>query len=267
MKALAKSLWQVLIPDRSKPLVRRLVRRFYYFGFRHTCPFCRSPLRAFLPYGHVFPVLANKRVVGGGYRKNAHCPVCGSRDRERLLYLFLRGKTDLFLKPTKLLHVAPSKSVETVLRTRQSIDYLTAGLGNPNVMVNMDITEIQYSDNSFDAILCNHVLEYIVDDRRAMAELYRVLKPGGWAILQVPISMALERTQEDFSITTAEGQEQAFGLAGHVRLYARDYKDRLKQTGFRVTVFRWRDDPEIFGGTQNRFGLIPDEEIYFVRKD
>lgn len=245
---------------------RKILNYITCFGFRYECPICKSKLRRFLPVGFKYAVLNELKVVGGGYRNTA-CPVCSSTDRDRLLYLYLLQKTNIFKQPTKLLHVAPEKCLGDVLRDQANIDYLTADLYKKNVMVKMDLTNIQFSDNTFDAIICNHVLEHIVDDRRAMSELYRTLKPGGWAILQVPISLSLEKTYEDWSVKTASDREQAFGQDDHVRIYAKDYKDRLEQVGFKVEVFEWfSKETEDFGGQKNRFGLNRDESVYVAIK-
>jgi predicted SAM-dependent methyltransferase len=205
-------------------------------------------------------------VVGGGYRPNALCPICGSIDRERLLYLYLLHKTDIFEKPGKLLHVAPESRLKKLFQTKKSVDYLTADLFSTDVMVKMDITAIQFSDDYFDAIICNHVLEHIIDDGKAMSELYRILKPGGWAILQVPLSLTLKSTYEDFSISTTEGREKAFGQFDHVRIYAKDYQDRLAKAGFKVNIFNWASEAGNFGGKRNLFGLNEEEPVYFVSK-
>ena len=133
-------------------------------------------------------------------------------------------------------------------------------------MVKMDITNIQFPDNFFDSIICNHVLEEIIDDRKAMSELYRTLKAGRWAILQVPLSLSLEKTYEDFSITSTAGREKAFGLRENVRIYAKDYKDRLERTGFEVDTFKWVTESENFGGRRNRFGLIEEECLFLANK-
>jgi ubiquinone/menaquinone biosynthesis C-methylase UbiE len=138
------------------------------------------------------------RSVGGGYRQNAVCPISEA-------------------------------AVENILRAKVNVDYLTADVAAKKVMVAMDITNIRFPDNSFDVIICNHVLEHVIDDGKAMSELYRILNPGGWAILQVPISLTLKNTHEDFSITTITGREQAFGQEDHVRIYAEDYQARLAQ--------------------------------------
>jgi SAM-dependent methyltransferase len=266
MKEALKALLKMMIPVKFRPRLRATYERVSYFGFRYKCPLCNSRLKTFLPFGFTFPVLKAKKVVGGGYRQNALCPICGSLDRERLLYLYLLHKTDIFEKPKKLLHVAPEARLTARLRAKADIDYLTADISSKDVMVEMDITDIRFPDESFDAIICNHVLEHIIDDGKAMSELYRILKPGGWAILQVPLSLTLKNTYEDFSITTSTAREEAFGQADHVRVYAADYQDRLAQAGFRVSVFKWVTEAENFGGRRNVFGLNEEECVYSVSK-
>lgn len=218
-----------------------------------------------MPYGFKFPVLTEKKVVGGGFRPLARCPVCKSTDRERLLYLYLTQKTDLFTRPHKVLHVAPEPGLEALFESRPEIDYLTADLSSPRVRVRMDITAIDFPDQHFDVILCNHVLEHIPDDRQAMRELHRVLSADGWAILQVPIGLALDATFEDFSVTDPAQRETVFGQSDHVRIYARDYRQRLVDAGFEVETFDWWDDSE-FNLGNNRYGLLPDETLYRVRR-
>ena len=194
--------------------LRVVLNRVQYYGFRYKCPFCRAHLKTFLPSGRHFPVLKEKHVIGGGYRQNALCPICGSMDRERLLYLYLYYETDIFERPVKLLHVAPESNVKTVLLKKENISYLTADLNSKSVMMTMDITSISYYENSFDIIICNHVLEHIIDDRKAMAELYRILKPGGWAILQVPISTSIENTYEDSFNHNSYGKRTSLWSSG-----------------------------------------------------
>jgi ubiquinone/menaquinone biosynthesis C-methylase UbiE len=163
------------------------------------------------------------------------------------------------------LHVAPEAGLTRILTQHGNIDYLTADITPGRAMVRMDITEIGYPDNSFDAIICNHVLEHITDDRKAMRELHRVLRSGGWGILQVPISLSLSTTHEDFSVRAPADRERIFGQADHVRLYAIDYLDRLKESGFETVVFDWQQD-ETFSAVGNRYGLLPREQIFVVRK-
>lgn len=241
------------------------IRKLRFFGTRYNCPICDSNLRRFRPYGFKFPVLAEKKVIGGGYRLNARCPVCRSADRERLLYLYLSNKTGIFDKPVKLLHVAPEPGLSTVFRRQKNIDYLTADLNSDSVMQRMDITEIDCPDGCFDVIICYHVLEHILDDRRAMRELHRVLKPGGWGILQVPLSLVLDETFEDSSVTAPSQREAVFGQSDHVRIYASDYTDRLREAGFRVNAFEWWREKG-FGDDDNKYGLLEDERIFVVCK-
>jgi predicted SAM-dependent methyltransferase len=210
------------------------------------------------------PILKEKNVVGGGYRLNGHCPRCYSSDRERLIYLYLKNKTKLFYENLKVLHVAPEKNLQKVLKVRANIDYLSADFDSPLSMVKMDIAEIPYEDNSFDVIICNHVLEHIPKDRQAMSELYRVLKPGGWSILQVPISLSLDRTYEDPTVTASDEREKKFGQSDHVRIYAKDYKDRLESVGFTVEVYSFGKE---FGDTTiHKYALLKDEDIYLASK-
>jgi SAM-dependent methyltransferase len=164
------------------------------------------------------------------------------------------------------LHVAPERNLYKEFNRHQNIDYLTADLNPWPGMIKMDITDIQYDDDSFDAIICCHVLEHVSDDRKAMSELYRTLKPRGWAVLQVPISLSLNKTFEDATITTPEGREKAFGQWNHMRLYARDYKDRLEHVGFSVKEFKWTASSKRYGGSANRYGLNENEVIYCAFK-
>lgn len=216
------------------------------------------------PLGYDLPVIVERQIVGSGLR-NVMCPVCGSSDRVRLLYLFLKSKTSLFTKPLKLLHLAPEKPLMDILVKQKNIDYLTADLNPEQVMVKMDITDIPFPDNTFDAMLCNHVLEHIPDDRKAMRELHRVLKPGGWAILQVPVSKVLEHTYEDFTITSPLEREKHFGQKDHVRIYGKDFSQRLKEAGFTVEPYQWTMDSG-FRNKLNRFCLNRDESVFYCTK-
>ena len=272
MKSILKKIINSFLPYqhryRIKENFKRSIRKIRDFGFTYKCPMCNSSIKKMLPFGYDFPVLKEKSVIGGGYRLNARCPVCYSVDRERLLYLYLNHKTSLFKTKTKttLLHVAPERSLSAIIKQHSHIDYLTADLLSNEVMVNMDITNINYPDDYFDTVICNHVLEHIIDDIKAMRELYRVLKPNGWGILQVPISRTLAATYEDSSIVTPEERENQFGQSDHVRIYASDYLDRLKDAGFQVEEFNWWVDDEYFSGFTNKFSLLPEETIFVVRK-
>lgn len=266
IKSTIKEVLKSIIPSWGWNGLKDIVRKVRYFGFYHCCPLCGSHLGRLLPCGLKFPVLEEKNIIGGGYRLNVQCPICNATDRERLVYLYLLKRTDLFSKPVRLLHIAPENGLNRVFKKCSNIDYLTADLYADDVMVKMDITDIEYPENCFDVIICNHVLEHVLDDSKAMSELLRVVKPGGWAILQVPISLSIEKTYEDSSIKTAAEKELHFGQSDHVRIYGLDYLDRLKNAGFEVVPFKWWDDEAEFGGSGNSFRLLIDERLIFVKK-
>jgi len=186
------------------------------------CPICQK-VNYFVPHGSQL-------------RTKAKCPHCGSLERHRLLWLFLQRDTDMFQQNgKKMLHVAAEPCLENHFRKICGKNYLTTDLCDPEAMMKMDITDIKYPDETFDIIMCNHVLEHIPDDIKAMSELYRVLKNGGWAVLQVPMA-DMEKTYEDELITSEAGRLEAFGQGDHVRLYGKDYADRLKSAGFNVKI-------------------------------
>jgi SAM-dependent methyltransferase len=141
---------------------------------------------------------------------------------------------------------------------------VSVDLDSPLAQMQMDITDITFADNSFELIICNHVLEHIPDDAQAMRELFRVLKPGGLAILQVPISYAIDSTYEDFTIVDSEARLAAFGQRDHVRIYGPDYPQRLGRAGFAVKAHpvteMFRDD-EV-----DQFRLLINERLFECRK-
>ena len=194
---------------------------------------------------------------------NAVCPWCGSHVRHRALWLYIERRTELLTKPTRLLHLAPEHVIAERLQARTNIDYLSADLDQP-AMENWDLTDVPHPDDSFDAIVCSHVLEHIPDDRAAMRELRRILRPDGWAIVQVPIDYERAETLEDPAVATPEQRERAYWQDDHMRLYANDFPDRLRSEGLEVTVdsyLRTLPPDEI-----DRFGLISLEDIYVCRK-
>ena len=267
MKRALKSFIERAIPQQAQDGLWRVYRRWRTRGDRYICPLCGAHLRTLWPRGLMHPVLEQYDIIGGGYREQASCPVCGSTERERLVYLAIRQRTDLLKRPARLLHVAPEPQLGRILRAAPRLEYLSADLYAEDVMVKMDITAIQYPDASFDAIICNHVLEHVPDDRRAMRELHRVLKPDGWAILQVPFSEKITQSVEDPTVTTPEARARMFGQEDHVRIYAKaDYLARLKEAGFRPALLNWWEEGEAFGNPDNRYGLMPRETLFLLHK-
>ena len=225
----------------------------FYQGNSVECPVCENTFSKFLPYGRLQP------------RKNALCPKCLSLERHRLLWLYLKDRTDFFKSEKKVLHIAPELSFMDRFRKMTNLDYTTGDLESPLADVKMDIHSIPFEDNTFDVSFCNHVMEHVEDDLKAMREIYRILKPGGWAIIQVPFFHPLsETTFDDPEITDKKGREIAFGQDDHVRKYGLDYAERLKSVGFDVT------EDEFVGSIstdeQQRYALPPNEIIYMCRK-
>jgi predicted SAM-dependent methyltransferase len=245
--------------------IYKLISNLFNSKNEFECPFCGEQFKSFLPGGLDIPVLKEKQVVGGGYRLHYHCPICHSLDRERLVYLYLTKKANIFKLKVRLLHVAPEAKLHKILSVQPNISYLSIDLSSNLANVKADITQMSFKENSFDIIICNHVLEHTQNDRKAMHELYRILNPNGWAILQVPISNMLETTYEDPAIKKPEEKEKKFGQRDHVRIYGKDYKYRLEAAGFKVDVFNFVK--EFDKSSAYRFGLSKDENIYRCSKE
>jgi len=214
-----------LIP---RPLLIRLsywVRPLIAFSLKgktYTDPIDGKNFRKFLPYGYENP------------RENVLSPSTLSLERHRLLWLYLKNETDFFTKPIKLLHFAPEQAFYQRFKRLDHITYTTTDLNSPLADVKADICHLPFDDDTFDVILCNHVLEHIPDDAKAMQELYRVMKPGGWGIFQIPQDLKREQTFEDNTITDRKERARIFGQYDHVRIYGRDYFDKLRSVGFKV---------------------------------
>jgi SAM-dependent methyltransferase len=214
-----------LIP---RPLLIRLsywVRPLIAFslkGNRFTDPIDGKSFRSFLPYGYENP------------RENVLSPSTLSLERHRLLWLYLKNETDFFSKPLKLLHFAPEQAFYNRFKKLDNLEYTTTDLNSPLADVKADICNLPFEDNSFDVILCNHVLEHIPNDTKAMQELYRVMKPDGWGIFQIPQDLKRKKTFEDDTITDKKERARIFGQYDHVRIYGRDYFEKLRSIGFTV---------------------------------
>ena len=227
-------------------------------GDKYSCPFCKHSFSRFIPSGIKADVLTQNQVIGAGYRKNAICPSCLSTDRERLVYLFLQERK-LLVPSLSILHIAPERNLKRVFKEK-GLQCVFADKESPSAPVKMDVQTIPFPNNSFDAIICNHVLEHVANDRQAMNELHRVLKPNGWAILQVPYSPIVGKTLEDPTCTSPKSREKQFGQSDHVRLYGRDYVDRLKESGFIV------QQETVHSGDAQRYALNPREKVFFLKK-
>ena len=200
----------------------RPILSFFLKGSRYTDPIDGKSFKTLLPYGY------------GNQRQNVLSPSTLSLERHRLLWLFLKTETDFFSSEKKVLHFAPEQAFYKRFRNMNNLDYTTTDLESPLADVKADICNLPFEDNAFDVILCNHVLEHIPDDTKAMHELFRVLKPGGFGVFQIPQDLERVDTFEDDSITDKKERAKIFGQYDHVRVYGRDYFDKLRQIGFKV---------------------------------
>ncbi len=198
----------------------------YYKGNRFTDPINGKSYRKFLPYGYQ------------QQRENVLAPGTLSLERHRLLWLYLTKKTSFFKVPLKVLHVAPEQCFYHLFKKQQHLEYTTTDLFSPLADVKADICDLPFKNNSYDVIFCNHVLEHITEDKKAMSELYRVLKPGGWGVFQVPQNVHQTKTYEDFSIISPKERQKHFGQYDHVRVYGLDYFKKLADIGFKVQQFK-----------------------------
>ena len=200
-----------------KPILKILM-----YGNKYTDPIDGKNFRAFLPYGY------NK------IRNNVLSPSTYSLERHRLLWLYLKNETSFFKAKLKVLHFAPESALMNQFKKLKNLSYDTVDLNSPIADIKADICDLPFLDNSYDFIICNHVLEHVIDDDKAMRELYRVLKKNGLGIFQVPIDYNRDTTFEDFSVTNKKERNKLFGQYDHVRIYGLDFFDRLQKAGFSV---------------------------------
>jgi SAM-dependent methyltransferase len=242
----------------------RKIRAFAYAGDQYECPYCNGKFSQFLSYGNPKSRFQRDDVVPGVYRENVLCPACDSLERERLIKLYLERKTDILNRKTKALHVAPERKLEEFLSSQPHVEYVSMDISN-KAMLKADLTSLGIRDSTFDVIICSHVLEHVADDLKAMAELNRIIRPDGWAILQVPIAYSLEKTIEGNDADSPDRREELFGQKNHVRLYGRDYFERLQKSGLSV---REISPGEIVGESLiSRYGLNPKENLFVCSKN
>jgi SAM-dependent methyltransferase len=221
-------LFKVILNTIPRPILIKVsywvrpIISWYLKGNTYTDPIDGKKFRKFLPYGY------------GEQRPNVLSPSTFSLERHRLIWLYLKNETDFFSAPKKVLHIAPEQCFLKLFKKQKNLSYTSADLYSPIADVKADICDLPFNDNVFDVVFCNHVLEHIEDDTKAMSELYRVLKPGGLGIFQIPQDLSLAKTYEDFSITSSKDRKKHFGQYDHVRVYGKDYFDRLRAVGFKV---------------------------------
>jgi SAM-dependent methyltransferase len=225
-----KKIFKFILNTIPRPILIRLsivvrpILAFLLKGNTFTDPIDGKSFRMFLPYGY------------GNQRNNVLSPSTLSLERHRLLWLYLQNETDFFTSndKKKVLHFAPEQEFYKRFKKQTNIDYTTTDLFSPLADVKADICNLPFEDNAYDFILCNHVLEHIPDDTKAMQELYRVLKPSGMGIFQIPQDLSRATTFSDDTIVDQKERAKIFGQYDHVRVYGRDYFDKLRSIGFKV---------------------------------
>jgi SAM-dependent methyltransferase len=255
-----KKLYSFLLNKLPRPLLIRMsypfkkIAPFLYKGSNVECPVCERTFSKFLSYGSK-----------AAQRDNVLCPCDLTLERHRLMWLYLRDFSNFFTgNNLDVLHIAPEQCFYEKFKKQANIKYLTGDLISPLADIHFDLHAIPLEDNRFDIIFCNHVLEHVDDALQCMTELYRVMKPGGWGIMQVPQDFSRELTFEDSKIISPQDREKFYWQKDHVRLFGKDYPDWLRKAGFQVEEFI----QESFFSKELilRYRLQPGEILYIARK-
>ena len=256
---MGSKVFSFLLNTIPRPLLIRLSYVFKYIapiflaGNNFEDPIDGKKYRKLLPYGY-----------GDVQRENALSPSSHSLERHRLMWLYLKRETDFFHKKRKLLHIAPEQCFLPLFRKMKNLDYITADLVSPIADVKMDVQNMPFENESYDVVFCNHVLEHVTDDKKALSEIYRVLRKDGFGIMQVPLRSDWAKTLEDPTITDREERIRLFGQYDHLRMYGQDYPERLEELGFKVETY----DISTYLSAEDfrRYALPKGEMLYVVRK-
>ena len=258
-----KHLIKLILNLVPRPLLQRVaewivpVVGLLYLGKGKQCPLCGCQRRKFLPYGYVTS------------RENALCPNCLSLERHRLLWLWLVRESDIgrgAMALPRLLHIAPEVALMRKFKKMYASTpdrYVTADLESPLADMHFDVQQIPLEAESFDAIICNHIMEHVEDDGKALRELYRIMRRGGWGVILSPVELEREKTFEDDTITDRAERTRIFGQYDHRRIYGRDYAARLREAGFEVYDIDYKN--ELSKAEQELYAL-PADHLYIVCK-
>jgi SAM-dependent methyltransferase len=255
-----KRIYKFLLNKLPRPLLIRLSYPFkmiaplLYKGNKVECPVCERSFSKFLSYGSDV-----------AHREGVLCPYDLTLERHRLMWLYLRDFSDFFTaKKLDVLHIAPEQCFHKKFKAQSNLSYLTGDLVSPIADMHFDLHSIPLEDNRFDVVFCNHVMEHVNDPIQCMKELYRVMKPGGWAIMQVPQDLSREETYEDKSITSPEEREKHYWQKDHVRLFGKDYPNYLEKVGFVTEIFD--KESKIGAEKMERYRLMEKEILYIFHK-
>jgi len=255
-----KRLYKFLLNKLPRPLLIRLSYPFKWMapilfkGNKVHCPVCEKSFSKFLSYGSYV-----------AHRDNVLCPHDLTLERHRLMWLYLKDHSNFFTgQNLDVLHIAPEQCFHKRFKKQKNLNYLTGDIVSPIADLHFDLHKIPLAENRFDIVFCNHVLEHVDDADQCMKELYRVMKPGGWGIMQVPQDFSREETYEDRSINTPEEREIHYWQKDHLRLFGKDYPEWLKSAGFSVEEFDKESNySEIL---QRYYRLSKSEILYIVHK-
>jgi SAM-dependent methyltransferase len=254
-----KKIYSFLLNYLPRPLLIRLsypfklVAPLLFKGDKVECPVCEKSFNKFLSYG--------SKVA---HRENVLCPYDLTLERHRLMWLYLKYHSNFMSDQLNVLHIAPEQCFHGLFKKQTNLNYLTGDLESPIADMHFDLHHIPLEDNRFDVVFCNHVLEHVDDALQCMKELHRVMKPGGWGIMQVPQDITRQETYEDTSITSPEEREKHYWQKDHVRLFGLDYPEWLKKAGFTVKEFK---PTENYSKDQiSRYRLQEGEVLYIVSK-
>lgn len=280
-----KEPWLVFIAINNEDIVNSIMNKFEDDGYtlsrvfdmrnfiidnykissegESRCIMCNGSFHDFGAWGRKNKLFLEREVIGGGYRANAVCPLCGSLDRTRWVYWLLKNQTDIFERNCTVIHFAPEKQLREVLEQSKNCDYYAGDICKSKGVHRLDVTQIPYIDEFADFVIINHVMEHVENEGKAIAELKRVLKSDGKIIMSFPISQN-SKTYENKHIVAEEDREKYFGQKDHVRLYGIDFKDRFENYGLRVTVFSPKD---YFGaGDMKKYGFMQNDIVLICSK-
>lgn len=269
-----KKYLRKIVPYSFIHLIKRtkcLVEAVFYSGNKFECPLCKNKFRKLKDGGESLPFFKDNKIIGGGRRKNMLCPYCLSTDRDRLVYFYLTTRNEIVDQKLSLLHVSPEYTLKNHIKKFPNINYISGdkfeeryqGFYYDKSTQNLDLTDLQYPDETFDIIVCNHVLEHIKEEQTALNEIKRVLKHDGWALLQVPIAKENKETIEYQGISSKK-KESFYGQKDHERLYGLDYPDRLRFNGFNVEI--WSASALLNNDEIIKFALNSEEKVFIVKK-
>jgi len=231
--------------------IRNFIRSFFFKGNDYYCPVCQKKSGLFI-------------TSKDGLRENAVCPSCGSFERQRFFMLVFNKFS--FINPDKytMLDIAPTFCLQKVFKGNSNIEYVSFDISSPLAEIKGDITKMIFENNSFDIIICSHVLEHIENDLTALSEINRVLKSNGKAFFQIPLDKKMKSTFEDKTITNPEQRKEIYGQSDHVRIYGLDFPERLEKTGWTYEIINCSDtfDESLI----RKYCLLEDEQIFVCTK-